>query len=203
MSLLDNFWPKELRGYFCKSLKVSLGRRIHRIPRTRVQSAAVRAPNLWYSSNTCAKCCRLSSEFIVFLEHVCKVRGVRGTSWSTQAQDGVLHEVDGVLHEVVGEGPRHIIFDLETISQHEKAAGAKSEGLTIGSCCDYHGSKPVLLCDLEIVLLVPMRLRLQAPLLFRAFGRTFRRTFFAHLICPFNLLVNTRATHECAPPSVL
>ena len=28
---------------------------------------------------------------------------------------------------------------------------------------------------------------LQAPLLFRAFGRTFRRTFFAHLICPFNL----------------
>jgi len=28
--------------------------------------------------------------------------GVRGTSWSTQAQDGVLHEVDGVLHEVVG-----------------------------------------------------------------------------------------------------
>ena len=35
-----------------------------------------------------------------------------GTSWSTQAQDGVLHEVDGVLHEVedgvlheVGPGP--------------------------------------------------------------------------------------------------
>jgi hypothetical protein len=47
--------------------------RIHRITRTRVQSAAVRAPNLWYSSNTCAKCCRSSSEFIVFFEHVCKV----------------------------------------------------------------------------------------------------------------------------------
>ena len=30
---------------------------------------------------------------------------------------------------------------------------------TIGPCCDYHGSKPVLLCDLEIVLLVLMRLR--------------------------------------------
>ena len=45
--------------------------------------------------------------------------GVRGTSWSTQAQDGVLHEVDGVLHEVVGEGPRRIIFDLENISKHE------------------------------------------------------------------------------------
>ena len=57
------------------------------------------------------------------------------------------------------EGRRRIIFDLETISQHEKAAGAKSEGLTIGPCCDYHGSKPVLLCDLEIVLLVLMRLR--------------------------------------------
>ena len=97
MQLLDNFWPKELRGYFRKALKVygqllhnrpisefaiflehvckvqPLELRIHRIPRTRVQSAAVRAPNLWYSSNTCAKCCRLSSEFIVFLEHVCKV----------------------------------------------------------------------------------------------------------------------------------
>ena len=51
------------------------------------------------------------------------------------------------------EGPRRVVFDLENISEHEKAAGAKSEGLTIGPCCDYHGSKPVLLCDLEIVLL--------------------------------------------------
>ena len=75
-----------------------------------------------------------------------------GTSCSTPLQNGVLHEG-------AGEGPRRIIFDLETISQHEKAAGAKSEGLTIGPCCDYHGSKPVLLCDLEIVLLVLMRLR--------------------------------------------
>ena len=57
------------------------------------------------------------------------------------------------------EGPRRVVFDLENISEHEKAAGAKSEGLTIGPCCDYHGSKPVLLCDLEIVLLVLMRLR--------------------------------------------
>jgi hypothetical protein len=78
--------------------------------------------------------------------------GVRGTSWGTVAQDTVLHED-------AGEGPRRIIFDLETISQHEKAAGAKSEGLTIGPCCDYHGSKPVLLCDLEVVFLVLMRLR--------------------------------------------
>ena len=61
--------------------------------------------------------------------------------------------------EGAGEGPRRIIFDLETISQHEKTAGAKSEGFAIGPCCDYHGSKPVLLCDLEIVLLVLMRLR--------------------------------------------
>ena len=47
------------------------------------------------------------------------------------------------------DGPRRIIFDLENISQYEKAAGAKSEGLTFGPCCDYDKSKPVLLCDLE------------------------------------------------------
>ena len=41
-----------------------------------------------------------------------------GTSCDTQAQDGVSHEV-------VGEGPRRIIFDLENISEHEEAAGAK------------------------------------------------------------------------------
>ena len=35
------------------------------------------------------------------------------------------------------DGPRRIIFDLENISQYEKAAGAKSEGLTFGPCCDY------------------------------------------------------------------
>ena len=64
-----------------------------------------------------------------------------------------------MLHEDAGEGPCRIIFDVETISQHEKAAGAKSEGLTLGPCCDYNGSKPVLLCDLEIVFLVLMRLR--------------------------------------------
>ena len=57
------------------------------------------------------------------------------------------------------EGPRRITFDVENISEHEKAAGAKSEGLTIGPCCDYNESKPVLLCDLEIVYLVLMRLR--------------------------------------------
>ena len=49
-----------------------------------------------------------------------------------------------VLHEGAGEGPRRIIFDVGNISEHEKAAGAKSEGLTIGPCCDYNGSKPVL-----------------------------------------------------------
>ena len=38
------------------------------------------------------------------------------------------------VHEVAPEGPRRIIFDLENISEHEKAAGAKSEGLTIGPC---------------------------------------------------------------------
>ena len=47
--------------------------RVHCIPRTRVQSAAVRAPDLWCSLNTCAKCCRSRSEFIVLFEHVCKV----------------------------------------------------------------------------------------------------------------------------------
>ena len=36
-----------------------------------------------------------------------------------------------------GEGLRRIIFDLENISQHEKAVAAKSEGLTFGPCCDY------------------------------------------------------------------
>ena len=61
-------------------------------------------------------------------------------------------EIVGEGAEIVGEGPRHIIFDLENISEHEKAAGAKSEGFTIGPCCDYNGSKPVLLCDLEIVV---------------------------------------------------
>ena len=57
------------------------------------------------------------------------------------------------------EGPRRIIFDMENISQHEKTAGARSEGLTIGPCCDYNESQPTLLCDLEIVYLVLMRLR--------------------------------------------
>ena len=47
-------------------------------------------------------------------------------------------EIVGEGAEIVGEGPRHIIFDLENISEHEKAAGAKSEGLTLGPCCDYN-----------------------------------------------------------------
>ena len=78
--------------------------------------------------------------------------GVHGSSWTTVSQDTMLHE-DAV------EGPRRIIFNMENISEHEKAAGAKSEGLTFGPCCDYNASKPVLLCDLEIVFLVLMRLR--------------------------------------------
>ena len=45
--------------------------------------------------------------------------GVRGTSCDIVFQDTVSHEV-------VGEGPRRIIFDLENISEHEKAAGTKS-----------------------------------------------------------------------------
>ena len=57
------------------------------------------------------------------------------------------------------EGPRRIIFDVENISQHEKTAGARNKGLTIGPCCDYNESQPTLLCDLEIVYLVLMRLR--------------------------------------------
>ena len=64
-----------------------------------------------------------------------------------------------VSHEVASEGPRRIVFDMENISEHEKAAGAKSEGLNIGPCGDYNKSKPVLLCDLEIVFLVLMWLR--------------------------------------------
>ena len=74
------------------------------------------------------------------------------TSWDTLSQDTMLHE-DAV------EGPRRIIFNMENISEHEKAAGAKSEGLTFGPCWDYNASKPVLLCHLEIVFLVLMRLR--------------------------------------------
>jgi hypothetical protein len=49
--------------------------------------------------------------------------GVREPSCSTLSRDRVLHEG-------AGEGRRRIIFDLETISEHEKAAGAKSEGLS-------------------------------------------------------------------------
>ena len=62
--------------------------------------------------------------------------GVRGTSANTPSQDGVIAEGGA-------EGPRRVVFDLETISQHEKAAGAKSEGLTLGPCCDYNKGKPV------------------------------------------------------------
>ena len=64
--------------------------------------------------------------------------GIRGTSANTVAQDTIFAE-GGV------EGPHRVVFDLETISQHEKAAGAKSEGLTLCTCCDYHKGKPVLL----------------------------------------------------------
>ena len=74
-----------------------------------------------------------------------------GTSWGTEAQAPVYHEVDGVSHEVVGEGPHRIIFDSKDISRHEKAAGAKSEGLTFGPCCDYNKGKPLLLCQLDVV----------------------------------------------------
>ena len=81
--------------------------------------------------------------------------GVHEPSWSADARASALHE--GANEGA--DGSRRIIFDVGNISEHEKAAGAKSEGLTIGPCCDYNGSKPVLLCDLEIVFLVLMRLR--------------------------------------------
>ena len=51
---------------------------------------------------------------------------------------------EGAFAEGGNEGHRRFIFDLENISEHEKAAGATSEGLTIGPC-DYNESKPVLL----------------------------------------------------------
>ena len=69
------------------------------------------------------------------------------------------HERGAADPASAGSARRRIIFDLENISEHKKAAGAKSEGLSFGPCCDYNGSKPVLLCDLEIVFLVLMRLR--------------------------------------------
>ena len=57
----------------------------------------------------------------------CGVHEPSPSSWSTGG-------CPLVLHEDAGEGPCRIIFDVETISQHEKAAGAKSEGFTIGPC---------------------------------------------------------------------
>ena len=64
-------------------------------------------------------------------------------SANTQAQDGAFAEGGA-------EGPRRIIFDVENISEHENVAGVKSEGLIIGPCCDYNGSRPMPLCDLEV-----------------------------------------------------
>jgi hypothetical protein len=57
--------------HVCKVQPLEL--RIRCILRTRAQRAATGAPNSSYFSNTCAKCRRLSSEFVVFFEHVCKV----------------------------------------------------------------------------------------------------------------------------------
>ena len=89
--LLDIFWLKELvgtlvtgggrmQGQFAFSCIFQTQRvtqplelRIRRIARTRVQSTADESPNSLYFANTCAKCSRLSFEFVVFLEHVCKV----------------------------------------------------------------------------------------------------------------------------------
>ena len=92
-------------------------------------------------------------------------------SANTQAQDGAFAEGGS-------EGHRRFIFDLENISEHEKAAGAKSEGLTIGPCCDYNESKPVLLCDLEIVFLVLMRLRDAIPHIEGIEGRQVHRSWW-------------------------
>ena len=103
VSLLDNFWPVtgggRMQGQFAfsshlfkRSLLHSrwileffvfleqmcyvqpLELRIHRISRTSVQSTAARFANSSYFSNTCAKCSRWISEFVVFREHVWKVQ---------------------------------------------------------------------------------------------------------------------------------
>ena len=58
-------------GHVCKLQPLEL--RIRCISRTRVHSAAVRYPNLSYFANTCARPNYLSSEFVVFREHVCRV----------------------------------------------------------------------------------------------------------------------------------
>ena len=58
--------------HVCKVQPLDL--RIRRIPRTRVPSTAAGFPDSSYSSNTCAKCSRWISEFVVFLKHVCKVQ---------------------------------------------------------------------------------------------------------------------------------
>ena len=57
MSLLNNFEPKGLGGVLSQSAK-RLGR----------------ATNSLYFSNKCGKYNRLSSEIVVFREHVCKVQ---------------------------------------------------------------------------------------------------------------------------------
>ena len=67
--------------FFCRGFKkhikhsgfLDISKTKH-IYRTCAQSAAFGAPNSSYFSNTCAKCCGLSSGFVVFLEHVCKVQ---------------------------------------------------------------------------------------------------------------------------------
>ena len=70
--------------------------------------------------NTCAECSRSQASRAAVCE----------PSASAPPQGGMF---DG---GGVG-GPRRIIFDLENISEHDKAAGAKSEGLTSG----LHGCK--------------------------------------------------------------
>ena len=53
--------------------------------------------------------------------------GIHDPSSATPLQDGVADE--GA--DEGADGSRRVIFDVETISEHEKAAGAKSAGLTI------------------------------------------------------------------------
>ena len=58
--------------HVCKVLPFEL--QIRRILQPRVQSAAAGSPNSSYFKNTCAKCSRRISEFVVFPEHVRKAQ---------------------------------------------------------------------------------------------------------------------------------
>ena len=78
----------------------------------------------------------------------------RRPSWSADARASALHE--GANEGA--DGSRRIIFDVGNISEHEKAAGAKSEGLTIGPCVVIMAWPPKLKFQLIVVMAWPPRL---------------------------------------------